>query len=289
MKKFIPVILFLSISCSTPKVHLDEYVRSPASFQTCFQLLSNFFPDQAVENKKIHFLEAKSLNEIEQFYQNYSLIDIQHHLSNEDILKNNDHLVKLLSLPLKTEKDEKFATEVSLDQAEIILKEVTNSRPNKNHMCYDPKLKIGFCFGRATMAHMEALVRGVHPESIRKIWIAGDMKEWGHHVATMIKAKDGWYVIDTNLGRVVKAEEWIKFYEPMKAPKAKSIMVFVTRADRFGPYDTNSYSGINLFNSNNDIFNRDLDYYKGYFHDYFEDLDRKIDTIEKFNTPKKAI
>lgn len=283
MKKILIFTFITLFSCST-KIQLEHINhRSLASYQSCFQLMQKFFspiPQSFTSGNLIH---SKSLDELELFYENTSFIEMQKEFSPQEIKANNLHIQKLFSLPIKSQQTKNKSSYITKSEAELILDEVTHSRPNKNHLCYDPDLKIGFCFGRATIGHMEALVRGVHPDSIRKIWIAGDMKEWGHHVAVMIKAEEGWWVIDTNLQRVVKTDEWLKFYAPMKNPLAKSdIMIFASRADRFGPYDSSTYSGINLFNSNNDLFNRDMDYYRGYFHDYFEDLDKKMPKIKKF-------
>ena len=150
---------------------------------------------------------------------------------------------------------------------------MSNSKVNKNHYCYDTKGTIGFCFGRATIAHMEAVVRNVNPDAIRKIWIAGDMGVWGHHVATMIKTEKGWLVLDTNVGHPISTVEWIAKYMPMKMKNTNDIMVFSTQAGRFSPYDTQTYNAINLFNTHSEEFNKASDYYRGYFHDYFEDLD----------------
>ncbi len=283
MRKLIFLILIFTASCAHQFQIEEVKKREPSSYQSCFQLMQKYFSELPIALTTPEILKAKSLNELEMAYQNFSLIDLQKEFSQEKILANNKLIQQLFRAPLSKNANKESTSYITKAEAEVILKEITHSRPNVNHMCYDPELKIGVCFGRATIGHMEALARGVHPDSILKIWIAGDMKEWGHHVAVMIKAEDDWWVLDTNLQRVVKTEEWIKFYQPMKNPDAKKdIMVFATRADRFGPYDSQSYSGINLFNSNNDLFNRDKDYYQGYFHDYFYDLDQKMPKIKKF-------
>jgi hypothetical protein len=286
MKKLIFIFGLYSIliltSCSTEKVLPDFGDRRPSSFQTCFQVMTKFIEIHQISGESsFNFTKAHNLNELEKMYGNVSLIDIQHAKSQSEIEANNKHVLELIEMPLTSPADTDKTSYLLPEEVALILKETNNSKVHKNHYCYDPQNKVGFCFGRATIAHMEALVRGMDPNSIKKIWIAGDMKEWGHHVATLIKIENSWMVVDTNLNKVVSVEEWIKFYKPMKAPKAKDIMVFITRADRFGPYDSSSYSGVNLFNSTTDDFKKDADFYRGYFHDYFEDLDKKT-TIEKF-------
>lgn len=79
--------------------------------------------------------------------------------------------------------------------------------------------EIGFCFGRAMAAHLAARTMGLRRDSIRKIFIAGDLHDggtrWRFHVTTVAKGDDGvWYAIDPllpSLGRssFVPAGEWM--------------------------------------------------------------------------------
>ena len=133
---------------------------------------------------------------------------------------------------------------------------------------------------------MVAIIRDVHPESIKKIWIAGDMGVWGHHVATMVYTEKGWIVLDTNIGKGISVNAWIDRYMVYKKKDApQDIMVFVTQAGRYGPYDTRSYNPIDLFNTQSADYNKLKDYYNGYFHDYFEDLDKTVEKIKLKPTP----
>ncbi|MGE0526330.1 MAG: protein-glutamine glutaminase family protein [Bdellovibrionales bacterium] len=62
--------------------------------------------------------------------------------------------------------------------------------------------EIGFCYGRAMAVHLLARKMGLEEQSIKKIFIAGDLNNqqgtrWRFHMATMVKGNDGkWYVID---------------------------------------------------------------------------------------------
>ena len=249
--------------------------RDPANFQSCFQMMNAVINHRQVDFQDESLLtKAKDLNELEQAYGEESLIDLQRRLDNESIKAATKHAHSLLTKPVNFDKSMKKATYVTPQEAQEILNSITNSKVNQNHYCYDPNNTTGFCFGRAVIGHMEALARGVHPDAIKKIWIAGDMKEWGHHVAPMVKSENGWLVLDTNIGKPLSPEAWYKYYTPMKAPKAKDIMLFVTQGGRFGPYDNEAYSAVNLFNTNGDTFDRANDFYKGYFHDYFEALEQ---------------
>ena len=274
MKKLIPlVVLFTFFSCSQAPLRVESPERDPANFQTCFEAMTN------IMNYKTHygpaaqvFSNAKSLKELEGLYGGDNLIEIQRRISNDEILKNNANLKQLLKDPFEPKDIPGKIKAIPMDDANVIYRAMADSNVNKNHYCYDPKGTIGFCFGRATIAHMEAIVREVHPDSVKKIWIAGDMGVWGHHVATMVYTEKGWIVLDTNLGRSVDIDTWIATYMPMKKGK-KDIMVFVTQAGRFGPYDSSPYNAINLFNTNSADFKKANDFFSGYFHDYFESLD----------------
>ena len=85
---------------------------------------------------------------------------------------------------------------------------------------YDPTGDIGFCFGRAMAVHLGALEMGLAPESIRKLFIIGDLKagdktDWRFHVTTVVRGEDGWYAIDPflgrwSIGRPVTVDEWTR-------------------------------------------------------------------------------
>jgi len=284
MKKYLIILTYLFIASCASNPNYQISYRDPSNFQTCFELMSAFFvkaPAPSAFNRPT-MTGAKNLDELEEAYGHESLIDIQRRISNAEIKKQNDHLFSLLKQELDTPAAPEYTRYVTHQEATLVLSKITNSKVNQNHICYDPDLSTGFCFGRATIGHMEALIRGVHPKSIKKIWIAGDMEKWGHHVANMIKTENGWLVIDTNLNRAVSPEEWVKTYLPMKTHGAKDIMVFVTKAERFGPYDIGEYTAVNLFNSNTNTFNRENDFYRGYFHDYFEELEKNMPETKKF-------
>lgn len=280
---FLFLVLTLSSCSSNKKVpEMMEGARFPANFQTCFQMMNSVVNYQHLSDGDDTLLtNAKKLSELESSYGKESLIDLQLRLDDKSIKAANTHVQSLLKGPLEATKVNGKTHYVTMEEAQTILDSIENSKVNRDHYCYDPDNTTGFCFGRAIIGHMEALARNVHPEAIKKIWIAGDMKQWGHHVAPMVKGEEGWLVLDTNIGKPVSTEEWQKFYRPFKAPKAKEVMVFVTQAGRFGPYDSEAYSAVNLFNTNGQVFVRENDFYRGYFHDYFEALD-KDKTIKKF-------
>jgi hypothetical protein len=286
---FIFSLLFL-ISCSSQNSSLhseykhDEYdYREPASFQTCYQSLTPFFRNYHPEVVQFNPLKKiNSLNDLDKLLGDQSYLDIQRNATQEEIKAHNQLMDKLFRKPLYSNHKRKKTTYVTKEEAEILRKDVTYSTVNKNHVCYDPNYETGFCFARATIGHIEALLKGVDPNSIRKIWIVGDMGKWGHHVATLIKAKEGWYVYDSIFEKVLTSQEWFNALSAKKNPEAKDLMVFVSKSERFGPESANGYSPFTFFNTDTNTFNREDDFYKGYFHDYFEELDKSMKDRVKF-------
>lgn len=279
MKILLLIIISLSIySCSTDSKHPEKLVeltdREPSNFQSCFEAMLKLINYKTYNGPSVSvFSRARDFNELESWYGGENLIEIQKRMTNDEIVANNANIKKIALDPYKVKKRRGKKTIVTEADTRLIYKATDNSEVNVNHYCYDTKGTIGFCFGRATITHMEAIVRKIHPDLIKKVWIAGDMGEWGHHVATMIYSNKDWIVLDTNIGLPVKLDYWIEYYRPQKRKNAKDIMVFVTQAGRFGPYSNLPYNAIDLFNTNSGDFNKAADYFNGYFHDYFESLD----------------
>ncbi len=102
---------------------------------------------------------------------------------------------------------------------------------------YDPNGQIGFCFGRATAAHLEALAQGIDKSSVRKMFIHGTLEsgdtQWRYHVTTIVKAKDGgWWALDPIMGRPMKAEEWYQSMHRQYNP-SNDARIVITPASRF--------------------------------------------------------
>lgn len=276
----IAITSLLFFSCSTRNLHPENgreaLDREPSNFQSCLEAMGqiiNYHPFQGPGASL--FSKAKNFNELESLYGGENLIEIQRRISNDEIIANNENIKKIALEGYVVKKLRGKTTKITDEKMRIIYKATADSEVNQNHNCYDTKGTIGFCFGRATITHMEAIVRNIHPEIIKKVWIAGDMGEWGHHVATMIYShtNKNWMVLDTNIGLAVDLDYWIRYYMPQKRKGGKEIMVFVTQAGRFGPYDNRPYNAVDLFNTKSNDFNKATDYFNGYFHDYFNSLD----------------
>ena len=274
MKKLLLITITLTFfSCATNE-------RVPANFQTCLEMMNHLIMYKPFEGPAADaFTSAKSLQELESFYGGESLIELQREFTGEEIKASNEVLKNLVNMPYRPKKIAGKKVEIFQEDSEVIYKAMAQSKVHKNHDCYDTKGTIGFCFGRATIAHMEAIIRNVHPESVKKIWIAGDMDKWGHHVATIIYTERGWMVLDTEMAGPVDVKTWIDTCMKWKKTRSKELMIFITQAGRYGPYDNRAYNAVDLFNTTGATFDKSQDYFKGYFYDYFQHLDEKSKKI----------
>jgi hypothetical protein len=104
---------------------------------------------------------------------------------------------------------------------------------------------MGYCFGRATTAHIKAIGSGLDKNSVRKVWALGELKTgsttWRYHVTTIVRDSQGkWHAIDPIFGRPMSVEQW---YKEMKKFDSKGDMrIFDTPANRFGPSSPAKYS-----------------------------------------------
>lgn len=137
---------------------------------------------------------------------------------------------------------------------------------------------MGFCFGRATTAHIKALMAGADKSSIRKVWALGDLEtgdtSWRYHVTTIIRDNKGaWHAIDPIMGRVMPVEQW---YNQMKKFDTKSgnMRIFDTEPKRFGPDNPSKYSPKALKNK----------VYENYFTDLMGSFKEETSELIKMRT-----
>lgn len=219
---------------------------------------------------------VRSLKALEEAYQNESFFTIQQGHSAAEINGLNARVGELLQESASPPSSPNTVNSINQTQARELYRALTEANVTQNEQCYArPGVSLGFCFGRAVIVHAESLLRKVNPNAIKKIWVVGDMGHWGHHVATMVKAEDGgWYVID-NVTGVVKSDQWIQRLTSMGRDSSRPPMIFVTQASRFGPENARVYNTVDLFNQPPSPYNRETDYYSGYFFDYFDWLDTR--------------
>lgn len=255
--------------------------RGIASWHSCYETLSSviYHSNKSSRYGANGFHFAKNLAEAEELYGDESFFSIQGRLSNDEIRKNNTKLRTLLNRKeVIDQPDAAKATRLSENQASTLYDDMTSTPCVRNDSPYQqPGVALGYCFGRAIVSHFHALRRGVHPQAMKKIWVVGDMGHWGHHVAYMVRGDEGkWFVID-NVTGLVPHNEWMNSLKTFQRGD-KEVMFFVTEANRFGPESNRAYTTADLFNVQNrnwNSFDRENDYYRGFFRDFFEWLDQQ--------------
>lgn len=220
----------------------------------------------ANQDKICALLEKHSLVDNSQNPRSHELIDISSAVTGYDLIQEVHGYVGTMR-EIQTNLLEFFATDkTKLPSPQT--KALTRSEADylhrffKNHPVvgleqtrkkYDPEGCYGFCFGRATIAHIEALEMGVAPENILKIWVSGPMHsqrhfnshykmDWAYHVAAMFKSAEGpWLVVDPFYGKVLTAEQWIGIHQSY-AQNNYQLLFQVTDPRRIQPENRDLYS-----------------------------------------------
>jgi hypothetical protein len=176
-----------------------------------------------------------------------NLLSIFRGTKNEAALANRQVLNELNSTAIANDNPKRLSglEKVELDE---LFKRIKDNPVTAicNRDKYDPKnIGIGFCFGRAIAAHIEALRMGLAKGSIKKAWAVGELNSdegpWRYHVTTVVRGTDGtWWALDTLLNSPVTIEDW---YGKMKSFDAAGDMrLFVSEPQRFGPDSAKKYS-----------------------------------------------
>lgn len=128
---------------------------------------------------------------------------------------------------------------------------------------------LGFCYGRATLTHVELLRRNLPPTSIRKVFVLGEMKYqsfiWELHIATLAAKKGGgWWVLDGLFDQVYEVQEWYpKIIGLALNQKKPVIRLYLADPVKFLPV-TGAYSEKDM----------NQKYYNGFFKDLSEWLEK---------------
>ncbi|MBL6989919.1 MAG: hypothetical protein ISR65_09075 [Bacteriovoracaceae bacterium] len=255
-----------------------------ASRSSCFSEVSFMMAPRwnKLDFNAPEFHTAKTYLELEDRYGSESLLNIQNRLSKEEILKNNENVSRILKTDPEFEVEYPGTVKsITEDQGKLLQQDMMNTPVVDQSHCYG-KSELGFCFGRALVAHSFAIKRGVHPHAIKKIWVVGDTPYWEFHVATIFRTNGGWYVVDKFTG-VVKTDVWME--RMRKNQRSKEAMFFVTDPSRFTPLSSTRYNEVDLFNGkvdHDDLFDQKGDFYKGFFHNFFVWFD-KLGKLTKFS------
>lgn len=194
-------------------------------------------------------------------------------MSINDIKKLNDNMYNSL-LDYRPPENSSRARSIKMNEAQMVLDAIRNNEVTGSFGVYDqPDVSIGYCFGRASFAHLLMLKMGIQKESIFKMWAVGPMKvhgsdtlTWGFHVTTVVFTRDmGWVVVDTNERRPQKIGDWMAKYEAQSTDK--KMRFYLSDGSKFGvnmSQYTRLQMGLDLERNN--------DWYKGYFQDMLRQL-----------------
>ncbi len=156
------------------------------------------------------------------------------------LVKNNEVLEGLKNMPLKADygKRKGGLNDSELQQLFRSVSDHPVASLSKVAKYEKNSPGMGYCFGRATTAHIKALMNGADKDSIRKMWAFGDLKtgdtNWRYHVTTMVRDSKGeWQAIDPIMGKVMPAAQWYK--EMKKFDSTGNMRIVDTEAKRFGP------------------------------------------------------
>jgi len=183
-------------------------------------------------------------------------------LSAKDVQKRNRRTIKRMQeLPLPSKEGGRVS--ISQNEANEIVQKM-RLHPvvgNEALKIYDPEGCIGFCFGRATWAHLELIKRKVNPASTVKAFVVGSMVEgdsiWGWHVSDFVRSDDGeWRALDEATGAVT-LQEWLDYWRAQD--DSGKVRLYMTDPRKFTA-ETGAYEDSHM-----------REFYDGYFIDMFQD------------------
>lgn len=194
-------------------------------------------------------------------------------MSEAEIKRLNDEMYNSL-VDYRPPENSSRARSITMQDAQSVLDAIRSNEVTGSYGVYDqPDVSIGYCFGRASFAHLMLLKMGVQKESIFKMWAVGPMKvhgsdtlTWQFHVTPVVFTRDmGWVALDTNERRPQKISHWISKYEAQSTDK--KMRFYLSDASKFGvnmDRYTRVQMGLDLAREN--------DWYKGYFQDMLRQL-----------------
>lgn len=241
-----------------------------------FAFSENYTPDQIQRKDRILELAGFSLEERLALIGNKFVDDVLTNYTAENLYKDQDFQQPAQAQAMNKEVIREMNKEPIIDsenrKQSFEEQEVTEVYESVTRnpivrllraLKYDPNGRMGFCFGRAFVSHLEALRRGIAKNSVRKVVVVGRIKAvfgktiWRYHIATAVRAKSGgWWVVDPFMGKAVTLEAW---YESMHQHDLNgSLRLYATEGSRFGPDESLRYTKAEFM-------------YEG-FNNYFKDV-----------------
>lgn len=226
----------------------------------CSQVLNDSGPTASALMKELVDTDLGFLQQVQA--QNLSVEQIKN--LNQDALSGLNQITQTQSRPTKS---------ISYAEANAFIQKIwQHPVVGKDTRYQRTETSIGYCFGRATFVHLEALRLGYTKDQIRKVWVVGEMDNgivWDFHVATAIRNQNQeWYVIDTVTGRPLSPEDWYNQF--LKMSTDKKLRFFATNPEKFtkaaGSYDRIQL-GLDL--------DKESDWYQNYFKDLMQNFPKK--------------
>ena len=220
-----------------------------------------------------HWLPSIQLN----LYNEIENLEKSHFDTRADIEKENQNAMKMLNT--KSSKVFHRKEYITVNEAEELHRKlVSDPVANADKWTYDPDLKYGYCFGRATSVWLNALDLGMDKDSVKKIFLVGPMKaagfDWQFHVATAIRSKDifseRWLIVDKTFNRPVTIHEFYNFFKQFNTDQ--KLRMIVTEPQRLVPSSTEKFGPRIYKNIENDYM----------YNKYFQDLLRNFSNKANF-------
>lgn len=189
----------------------------------------------------LHALYADELSQIAILFQNIKATTNKNIFFHEHLMKANELSFDKLGFDMKSSKN-------SMHLAAKILAQIETHpiASSKYIRAYDADEQIGFCFGRALLAHYLLLKAGIKAQDIQKVFALGEFRLggqfWRFHVAVMIESPEGYIVIDPLYGEPALLKDWCKNVSSLdvKQPLSRARFYF-TDPRKFMP-STASYA-----------------------------------------------
>lgn len=228
--------------------------------------------------KNAHWLPSLQLD----LFQHSKDLAAAGHDRSEVILKANRIAIAILTSTNLAQKDTARRTFLEPEETYDLFKDLdTNPLINGDlsHV-YDPELKTGFCFGRATWVWLNAIRMGLSKDAIKKIFLIGPMnsygRDWQFHVATAVRVrKKGffldsyeWIVIDNNFTEPRSIDFFYEYY--LKDSADKKLRLFISDPQRLGASNTLKFGPAHFRNPKNDIE------YNAYFKDMLKIISTRV-------------
>ncbi len=199
------------------------------------QNLNQIFSSYAKRGAQISAINSPNLTRLTDQYTGKNLIELQKS-SFQSSVGNNERTFSALQEIADKGNLSKGNCYTDSELNNLFQQKIKNQSVIRNQKAYDPNRVIGFCFGRALIAHLKSveLKPGV---PVLKIWTVGALSagsiHWSFHTSAMVLACNRkWYALDTLFNKPASLAEWIAKTKNYYHASPQNFIV-VTRAEQF--------------------------------------------------------